>query len=197
MKGKMKDVYVDAIIEEMDRLEEAGYDTEGDGIFPEVNPGTIITLPDGNRIQRYISNLVINHMGAVVAAAVHLVDDDGSHEAAIITDCLYDQLSPNAKRYVLAHEAGHIACNHLNTSSQLLASNEDICLKNRNIQHEYDADAYAASILGKEVVLAAMKELWHLMKKNSWIGFNFKELKDRIRHVKRLKLQATVLEKAG
>lgn len=58
------------------------------------------------------------------------------------------ELSPEAVQAILLHEEGHIALGHYVHYSEL----------GHNLQHELEADAYAASRVGKPAVAKALQE---------------------------------------
>lgn len=193
MKGKkacrnLRGSYIDDLVGELERLESAGLSTDGTQIDEGVQDTHIVRLPDGNRCKLVKSSFAVATLGGVMAFTAYLVCEDEA-EPIIVVDRLFDQLSEQGKRYILAHEAGHLHFGHIGTPESAVASMasdtdvEGYIPKNRNIEQEYQADWYAALVNGKKSTVAAMKEVRKLMAKNSWIRFDTAELNRRLRHL--------------
>ena len=181
--------YVDAIAKELDRLEEEQLDTDGITLSGKVHSISHLTLPGDIECIHVKSSLVVSHVGAIIAIMTYSVGEDGT-DLTLITDHLYDQLSQTGKDFILAHETGHIVLGHIGTASEAngaIASATEmdgLIQKTRNIQREFEADAFAVSVLGKDKVLNAMKEMHRFMRANPWVEFDFGELDRRIKKVK-------------
>lgn len=82
----------------------------------------------------------------------------------------FASLSRLVKTYIILHEKGHHVLGHMNNGG----------MKKRNIEKEIEADLYAASKLGKENVIAAMK----IFGQNNLHGKGKREMKKRIQAIK-------------
>lgn len=170
---------------EMKGLKKLGLDTDGTVICEEYQKIRTITLAIG-KCWHIHSSLMVNATGGVVAIATRIVYEDNSVEPAIITDLFYDELSKAAKKYILTHEEGHMIYGHNGTDEDAIkavASGAEPNLNGRKIEHEYQADEYAARKIGKRATLKAMREFGALMKKNAWTEFDDQELINRIEHL--------------
>lgn len=94
--------------------------------------------------------------GSVFAAI--LETDDGS--PIVITDALYDQLDDTTKKFIIAHEIGHIM-NPVIDDRDEYERWEDEILEDYSVEleSEYKADEYAAKIVGVEAAIHAMKDI--------------------------------------
>ncbi len=184
--------YMTCVKDDFQRLLAAGHTVDDiDTIYPEVHTIEPITLPGGIEAERITANATVGSSGGVIAFVCYTVDEEGKPYVTLITDCLYDKLSENAKRFVQAHEAGHILAEDLGTEQEIRESVagldiDGIITKTRDIRKEYVADEHAVKVLGKKNTLKAMREIQWLMIMNPWIGFEFKEHYRRMRHVKSL-----------
>lgn len=93
----------------------------------------------------------------------------------VVTDNIYDQLSDNAKRFIILHEKGHFIHHFDKIITQTNYS--------RNLEDEIKADEYAIDELGIENVISALKE----MKNTIIFPDTVKELKKRISHLEKIK----------
>lgn len=185
----IEDRYVNAIVHELDMLEEKGLSVDGDTLSDQVHEMHHLILPGEIKCLHVESSLIVNHVGAVMALMTVTTDGEDA-ELTLITDLLYNELSNQGKRFILAHEAGHIVNGHIKcadgkkavaaTASEL----NGLIPRTRSIRKEYEADQYAVKVLGRDNVIDAMTELHHLMSANRWAGFDFDELKKRQRRIK-------------
>lgn len=185
----IEDRYVDAIVHELDMLEEKGLSIDGDTLSDQVHAMHHLILPGEIKCLHVESSLIVNHVGAVMALMTITTDGEDS-ELTLITDLLYNELSDQGKSFILAHEAGHIVNGHIKcadgkkavaaTASEL----NGLITRTRSIRKEYEADQYAVKVLGRDNVIDAMTEIHRLMSANRWAGFDFDELKKRQRRIK-------------
>ena len=200
MKGKRAcrnicNAYIDDLEAEMTRLEDAGLPADGGTFHSDVQDITAIKLSDGRICGFVKSSLTLCKLGAISAVTTHLVADNSARKV-IIVDRLFEQLSDRCQRWVIAHEAGHIHYGHLGSAKEAVASaatDEDIegaAIKQRDIEKEFAADYYAATVNGKRETIAAMKEFRRLLAKNKWIEPDPEEINLRIRHLMMTQVQA-------
>ena len=81
------------------------------------------------------------------------------------------EISPEAVQAILLHEEGHIALGHYVHYSEL----------GHNLQHELEADAYAAARVGKSAVAEALKESLRVL--IPYMGVPENERDDCLNHV--------------
>ena len=93
----------------------------------------------------------------------------------IVTDEYFEMLSENGKTFIRCHELGHHA-KHLDKIKSLGS------LYTRNIEDEYEADAFAMEFMGKDNTLNALKE----MRSITFIKSTNKEISQRIEKIKSL-----------
>ena len=96
----------------------------------------------------------------------------------------YEQC-PHFREFIIAHETGHLFKRHLENTNEVgvIKNNIQTYLGiGSGIRNEFEADEYAASILGKEVALGCLI----FMKKNFYMSaFQFLQLNARIKNLKR------------
>ncbi len=199
MKGKkarrnLGDAYVDDMVDEMERLEAKGLSVDGTAISDSVQEMGWVDLPCGIRCLLVKSSLIVCKAGGVVAILTYTIEGV-SVEPTIIVDRFFEQLSDRGRRFILAHEAGHLHYGHLGPEAEAAvlqsesADFEGSVLRNRNIEKEYCADAFAAQLNGKRNTIAAMKELRRLMAKNKWVEFDTEEMNRRIWHLMQARIK--------
>ena len=84
----------------------------------------------------------------------------------ILTDDMFDQLSDNAKMFLLLHELGHKENNHIEFMKERYASAQEV-VKERNAmvkmnqvqRYELEADAYALNFMSAQEVVDAIEEV--------------------------------------
>ena len=198
MKGKkarrnLNNAYIDDMAGEMDRLGDAGLPLDGTCISDNVQESYWIDLPRGTRCELIQSTLTVCVSGGVIAVLTYLTSE-GYAEPVIIVDRFFSQLSDRGKRFILAHESGHLYYGHIGSPEDAVAaageSIEGVAIKHRDVKCEYQADQYAAQINGKKDTIAAMKEIRRLMAKNRWLDFDVLELNQRIRHLMQTQVKA-------
>ena len=87
---------------------------------------------------------------------------NGLGESIIITNKLFDHFSFDTKKAVIQHEVGHHVLGHLDNELSLMAYNNLRSIYpfvGHVISIELEADAYAASVVGNECMINALKEL--------------------------------------
>ena len=96
----------------------------------------------------------------------------------------YEQC-PHFREFIIAHETGHLFKRHLENMNRadVVKNNIQVYLGiGSGIRNEFEADEYAASILGKEVALGCLI----FMKKNFYMSaFQFLQLNARTKNLKR------------
>lgn len=96
----------------------------------------------------------------------------------------YEQC-PRFREFIIAHETGHLFNRHMENMSitDIAKNNLQAYLGiGSGIRNEFEADEYAASILGKEVALDCLI----FMKKNFYMSvFQFLQLNARIKNLKK------------
>ena len=96
----------------------------------------------------------------------------------------YEQC-PHFRKFIIAHETGHLFKRHLENMNEADVAKNNIQAYfgiGSGIRNEFEADEYAASILGKEVALGCLI----FMKKNFYMSaFQFLQLNARIKNLKR------------
>lgn len=111
------------------------------------------------------SPFVMSQFGAAVAASVPTAVD-GS-EAVVITDALWDKLTPQSQACCLWHEFGHIANGDMVKLIEFSAASADIGRKPSprevrdflSIESEFAADEYAAEHCGYSATIMQLCEL--------------------------------------
>lgn len=96
----------------------------------------------------------------------------------------YEQC-PHFREFIIAHETGHLFKRHLENMNKADAAKNNIQAYlgiGSGIRNEFEADEYAASILGKEAALGCLI----FMKKNFYMSaFQFLQLNARIKNLKK------------
>ena len=65
-------------------------------------------------------------------------------------DCVFDELSDNAKRFIIGHEIGH----YMYHKEKVINPNYV-----RDINDEFEADEYSASKVGQQSAIFALEEI--------------------------------------
>lgn len=94
--------------------------------------------------------------GIVLAAAVAL-NFNGVKKYAVLHDSYFDNLPEYVKRFFIAHEVGHAANGDLEITESESIKNVIKRVIGILPKMEVEADRYAASIIGKDVVKKAIK----------------------------------------
>lgn len=132
--------------------------------------------PDGYILRKNTTKLV---QSGVAVAGVVLVEFSGEYVPCIYTDTLYDEMNKNGKDFVIQHELGHFT-HHQET---MINGFE------RNDKMEFEADEYAAQIMGYDNAIDGLKELRRMLVTVSLatnkIGIT--EVDRRIQHLEELK----------
>lgn len=96
----------------------------------------------------------------------------------------YEQC-PRFREFIIAHETGHLFKRHLENMNEADVAKNNLQAYlgiGSGIRNEFEADEYAASILGKEVALGCLI----FMKKNFYMSaFQFLQLNARIKNLKK------------
>lgn len=97
----------------------------------------------------------------------------------VYTDVHFRNMSESTQKAILAHELGHYKCNH--TPIPIIYTYDRLIhiLKGKVLSMELEADAYAASVVGKENMIKALLELRKYLK-----GVSAKEIDLRIKAIK-------------
>ena len=129
----------------MNNLEERYYqDINDDTIMEDENEyGMILTIDSMN----------VAMTGCSIAASGILNFGD-KQIPAILVDYNYLDMSQTAKRFIIAHELGHIEC-----QLEKFKSGNYI----RNIEDEFEADEYAMKQVGLEVALEGLNTIKELV----------------------------------
>ena len=96
------------------------------------------------------------------------------NQAVVIVDDRFMQLSKEAREFTIQHEIGHVHHQHSVTS---------LIVGIRDINNEYEADAYAASSVGVDVAIRSLMEIKSLLKGLLYYASR-KELDKRINKLK-------------
>lgn len=72
------------------------------------------------------------------------------HQYIMIDDIFIELISNNAKKVVIAHERGHLNNKHYLNAKDIIVD---------DINKEIEADAFAVSLYGKEIVVSALEEI--------------------------------------
>ena len=128
----------------------------------------------------------VHKLGIVFGCAVQVMFGLGPGYM-ILTDQYakeYEQC-PHFREFIIAHETGHLFKRHLENTNKVgvIKNNIQTYLGiGSGIRNEFEADEYAASILGKDVALGCLI----FMKKNFYTSaFQFLQLNARIKNLKR------------
>ena len=89
----------------------------------------------------------------------------------ILTDRFFEELSDNAKRFLLLHETGHQVHNHSEyltskTQQEIFAERLNYISQNKVMPIEKEADAYALNFMTKKEAHEALQEMQNLMDEN-------------------------------
>ena len=88
----------------------------------------------------------------LIAAATYIELDGGPNPVpAVIVDWVFDHLDTRCQSFFLQHEIGHLKYKHLLKRGKTSKLKRDIC-------EEYEADRYAAAVLGTSNAVAALKD---------------------------------------
>ena len=180
--------YLNDMSDELNRLKEAGLETNAAELNGKVHEFQHITMPGGIEFDLTKSTVSVRRAGAVLAMVLYAVEDNVA-VPTVIVDEFFDHISDRGQRFFLAHEAGHLRHGDIGTPEDAVASLstgstiEGSVIRNRNIEQEFLADQYAAKMVGKREAILAMKEFRRLAAKNKWIGTDMDEINERIRHL--------------
>lgn len=72
------------------------------------------------------------------------------YQYIMIDDIFIDLISDDAKKVVIAHERGHLNNKHYLNAKDIIVD---------DINKEIEADAFAVSLYGKEIVISALEEI--------------------------------------
>lgn len=120
--------------------------------------------------------------------------NNGELVMILVTDCIFDVLTPETQTFVLKHEEGHVENDDIVKAVAAINSDDfnpfsifymlkNLKILTRNVDTEAAADLYAARIVGKEVAVQALTEMYDILRYSGW-GAN-DELKQRIRIMKK------------
>lgn len=116
---------------------------------------------DGTYILHRPDIVIMNGCAIAVATMVEL---NNVTYNVVCTDNLYDCLDENTQKFVINHEIGHHKHNHLKTIIEMGLDDKKKYIQNRlhgdGINMEYQADAYAVSVMGKEAAKTGIKSLY-------------------------------------
>ena len=125
-----------------------------------------IKCADGKtRYYAHISDVfVCSALGSMVACTAPIRGIDRLH--LVITDMWFEDLSEETKQFLFSHELGHIYWNHIRPKQRKAAkllhagvTRTDINAQLRDEVEEYQADEYAAKIVGAPMAISALFEL--------------------------------------
>lgn len=160
--------------------------TKASEYIDTINNDGVINTPSGPVVIKS-SPEHVHKLGIVFGCAVQ-VNFGLEPRYMILTDQYakeYEQC-PHFREFIIAHETGHLSKRHLEKMNKVV----DVTKNNlqaylgigSGIRNEFEADEYAASILGKEVVLGCLI----FMKKNFYTSaFQFLQLNARIKNLKK------------
>lgn len=140
-----------------------------------LNPSLGVTFP--NMELTYKFGKAIYHNDLVVKAsgcAFALVDVNRN----IFVDDKFMSLDDNTKQFIIYHEIGHEVYKHLENISKFDTFKRGIPVINKSVVNkEFEADNYAASIMGTDNVIEALK----VLKSFSCVGH--REINKRIKRL--------------
>lgn len=111
---------------------------------------------EGYAIKQNSKHLIQNKF--YIASCTEATFMNGYTMPAIITDGYFRMLSEETQRFIIHHELGHY-----NLQPEIFKAQTA-----RNDKHEFEADEYSMSIVGKEAAIKALQEIKELL-----IGINF------------------------
>lgn len=127
------------------------------------------------------------HKYGVIFGCMLSVDLTNNTQAwVLVTDDLYEDLSTNTQDFIVQHEIGHLVNKDTMDVSSIIKVFINRFLKKEYREMEYNADLYAAKMIGYENAKAALKELFN--NKNSK-ALSKLELLGRIKNLKKLQKQ--------
>ena len=119
-----------------------------------------LIIIDGCLFNTQQCNILLHRRNILISAVVNTTSGP-----IILIDRFYNDLSDIGKKFALYHEIGHVKLGHLNNLSE---EESDKNLKARikgdgtQLKIEFDADAYAASCIGIENAISALREFKHV-----------------------------------
>ena len=178
-----KAAYFSEYADEILRLRAVGVDTETKSFAEEVYVRRRVTMPDGIALDLIGSTFNVFRLRGVIALVTFQFSLDGK-TPVVFHDVFFECLSEEARRFVLLHEMGHVYYGHI-----LQLSEEDfangVTIPDEPISHEieceYQADSYAATIMGLEAAVSALGEVRALMEQIPWLcGSDLSEMDLRL-----------------
>lgn len=147
--------------------------SEREVIIPQasdINDEKMIVIKNDRLVKQY-------NMLCAMSVFAKFMDNTGQPLIilTVVTDNIYDELSENAKRFIILHEKGHF----IHHFDKIVANTN----YTRNLNDEFQADEYTIKELGVEKVLEALNEL----KNMTLFPDTISELRKRIKHIKILK----------
>lgn len=135
---------------------------------------SIVTIDDTDLYVSYnpYMHLFANRIGSIAIILPDTTD--------VFTDNQFRSMSQKTQYAVLCHEIGHIKNKHAPSVTYMLERIVAI-KKGKVLQMELEADEYAVSIVGKDAMIKALKEL-----ANYTHGLARKEMYLRIKYIKEM-----------
>ena len=175
------------------------------GGIPEFIPGLHRENVNGTVVYVGRCPSIIASNGAAMSAVFPMPMNNGEIRALILTDAIFDELSPKSQEFLLLHEKGHIANGDLlraiDDGTKPAGRIEKILSiipghqfrRNRKSDEELRADAYAADRLGADAGIRALMESKALMKAPIGSIRSGKEIDRRIKALQKRRFTTPVV----
>lgn len=143
----------------------------------KANDMKFAVAPDGFEFVSVHSTALLDRARLVISATIMVQLDslgDDIHPV-IITDWIFDQLSPETQRFFILHEVGHHLLGHVGEITRVANDAK----RPRDLQAEIEADRYAATIVGPTQAIAALDEARLYLRRLCFKKVNTNELEQR------------------
>jgi uncharacterized protein YunC (DUF1805 family) len=116
----------------------------------------------------YLDDSIVRARGSKVACFIRMPE----YGDLIIVDDRFLLLSNESQRAVIHHERGHIVCGHLDMPAKELNRSHrkrmwKTLFTGKVCSNELEADAYAASVVGIDSMVEALRELYEVVGHNA------------------------------
>lgn len=142
--------------------------------YVDMCDNTIENTENKYNIMIAIDPITIACSGLAIAAGGVLNFENGEQVATILLDETYLGMDEEHKRFVIAHELGHLVCQ----IEKFKAGNYV-----RNIEDEFEADEYAMEQVGLEVAIETLNEIKSILKEMCTPEECLNEIDERIENL--------------
>lgn len=143
-------------------MEKRNFNVSGYGSIEFFDTNNFEIIPNVDRVYSYnlASDEFLHTRGAVLTAVIKVDLFNGSQCYLVLHDSGFDKLPENVKQFLIAHEVGHALNGHIDNLDEK-ESKKIILKRSFGIIHniEFEADGYAASVIGINETKEALKFL--------------------------------------